>query len=102
LPNTTSDKADREGWRRTTHPLFSQDGQPVWICPDCVQALRGILLNDKDHQEADLARAHEQKMREIQWRIADANEDYARKLDDLHRHYATMFGELKRKPETAT
>jgi hypothetical protein len=24
-----------EGWRKTTHHRFSQNGQPVWVCPDC-------------------------------------------------------------------
>ena len=24
-----------KGWRRTTHHSFSENGQPVWVCPDC-------------------------------------------------------------------
>ena len=35
LPSTSSDSALNTAWTMTTDKLFSQDGSPVWICPDC-------------------------------------------------------------------
>jgi len=36
IPTFYSEKhAYDEGWRKTSHYLFSKNGHPVWVCPDC-------------------------------------------------------------------
>ena len=31
----SSKHAFDEGWRKTTHHRFSENGRPVWVCPEC-------------------------------------------------------------------
>lgn len=39
-PCVREHEAEKMGWRLTSHRLFSQDEQVVWICPDCVKWLQ--------------------------------------------------------------
>lgn len=98
LPETTSDKAFRDGWRQTTNRLFSPDGQPVWICPDCVLQLCRHLHDAKQDQEDDAARGYRNETEDIEQQrqraLQDAQRAYAAKLTDIERRYQEALLEL--------
>ena len=70
-----------QGWRKTTHRLWSYDGSEVWICPACVEKLVKMLTMERAKTLAEAAR-------EQNW------------LDYQHAqaHYDDLFHSLGRVP----
>lgn len=38
-----ADKARERGWHVVASPLFSPDGRPTWLCPECVKRWSRVI-----------------------------------------------------------